>query len=64
MIMSPKQRLLFSISGSTFFMLCGLVIFIISFNFRVESLIRILGFLMLLGGLIATFFLYFTLPKR
>jgi len=60
--MSFQRRLLFATSGAIFFALCGLLVFLIGLNFRLE-LIRTIGVLMILGGLMATIVLFLYVLK-
>lgn len=62
MLMSTKQRLLFATSGAIFFALCGLLVLLIGLNLH-EGLIRTIGVLMMIGGLMAVIFLVLYLPR-
>lgn len=60
--MDFKRRLFFSTSGAIFFALCGLLVLLVGLNFHV-GLIRTIGVLMIVGGLIAVIFLILYLPR-
>lgn len=57
-----QRRLLFATSGAIFFALCGLLVLLVGLNFHV-GLIRTIGVLMMIGGLMAVIFLVLYLPK-
>jgi len=60
--MDPKRRFIFVTGGAVFFALCGLLVFLVGLNFHL-GLIRTIGVLMILGGLMATIFLFLYLPR-
>jgi len=61
--MTNKQRRFFAMSGATFFVFCGLLVFIVGHNTYPLSIIAGLGILMILGGLMAAVFLFLNLPR-
>lgn len=63
-MMPPKRRLLFAVSGSLLGTLCGLCVFLLGLDFHFAGIIQNIGILMIIGGVIATVFLLFTLPRR
>lgn len=57
-----QRRWLFATSGAIFFALCGLLVLLVGLNFHL-GLIRTIGVLMIIGGLMAVIFLFLYLPR-
>jgi len=62
--MTNKQRRFFAMSGATFFVFCGLLVFIVGRSVYPLSIIAGLGILMIVGGLMAAVFLFLSLPRE
>ena len=59
-MISMKKRVFIAVCGTLFFALCGGIVFLIGLYFHLPGIVRLIGIMMILGGLIGAIFLVIT----
>jgi protein-S-isoprenylcysteine O-methyltransferase Ste14 len=59
-MISMKKRVFIAVCGTFFFSLCGAVVFLIGLYFHLPGIVRLIGILIILGGLLGAITLVVT----